>query len=60
MEIRSNAIVPLGYGKYARADKIIALDPIEEESQRGPGGASVCTSKGSASPSLDLVPKGPS
>lgn len=37
MDVRSNAVVPLGYGKYARADKIIALDPIEEESQRGPG-----------------------
>ena len=37
MDIRSNVMVPLGYGKYAKADKIIALDPIEEESQRGPG-----------------------
>ncbi len=35
MEIRTNVIVPLGYGKYARADKIIALEPIEDD--RGPG-----------------------
>jgi len=34
MEIKKNAIVPLGYGKYYRADKIIGLEPIEEE--RGP------------------------
>lgn len=35
MEIRQNVIVSLGYGKYVRADKIIALEPIEDE--RGPG-----------------------
>lgn len=35
MEVRENVIVPLGYGKFVRSDKIIALDPIEEE--RGPG-----------------------
>ncbi|NLS45360.1 MAG: hypothetical protein GX969_06450 [Firmicutes bacterium] len=35
MEVREQAIVPLGYGKYARSDKIIALDPIETD--RGPG-----------------------
>ncbi|MDI6874189.1 hypothetical protein [Candidatus Solincola sp.] len=34
MEVRKNAIVPLGYGKYYRADKIIGLEPIGEE--RGP------------------------
>ncbi len=34
MEVRRNAIVPLGYGKYFRADKIVGLEPIEEE--RGP------------------------
>lgn len=34
MEVRKNAIVPLGYGKYYRADKIVGLEPIEEE--RGP------------------------
>ncbi len=35
MEIKEQAIVPLGYGKYARSDRIIALDPIETD--RGPG-----------------------
>lgn len=34
MEIREQVIVPLGYGKYVRSDKIIALEPIEED--RGP------------------------
>jgi len=28
-------IIPLGYGKFVRSDKIIALEPIEED--RGPG-----------------------
>jgi len=35
LEIRENAIIPLGYGKFVRSDKIVALDPIEEN--RGPG-----------------------
>lgn len=35
MEIRENIIIPLGYGKFVRSDKIIALEPIEED--RGPG-----------------------
>lgn len=35
MEIRENTIIPLGYGKFARSDKIVALDPIEDN--RGPG-----------------------
>ena len=35
MEIRENELVPLGYGKFARSDKIIALEPIENN--RGPG-----------------------
>jgi hypothetical protein len=34
MEIRRNAIVPLGYGKYYRSDKVIGLEPIEKD--RGP------------------------
>ncbi len=34
MEIRRNEIVPLGYGKYYRSDKIIGFEPIAEE--RGP------------------------
>jgi hypothetical protein len=35
MEIREQIMVPLGYGKFARSDKIVSLEPIEEE--RGPG-----------------------
>jgi hypothetical protein len=35
MEVKQNIMVPLGYGKYARSDKIITLEPIEED--RGPG-----------------------
>lgn len=35
MEVRQNQVVPLGYGKYVRSDKIIGLEPIEDE--RGPG-----------------------
>ncbi|QQY80803.1 hypothetical protein JL105_01195 [Keratinibaculum paraultunense] len=35
MEIRGNTIVPLGYGKFVRSDKIVALVPIEDN--RGPG-----------------------
>lgn len=35
MDIRGNCIVPLGYGKFVRSDKIIGLEPIEEN--RGPG-----------------------
>ncbi len=35
MEIKENVIIPLGYGKFVRSDKIIALEPIEED--RGPG-----------------------
>lgn len=35
MEIKDGKMVPLGYGKFARSDKIISLEPIEDE--RGPG-----------------------
>jgi hypothetical protein len=35
MEIRENIMVPLGYGKFVRSDKIVSLEPIEDE--RGPG-----------------------
>jgi len=35
METREKVIVPLGYGKFVRSDKIIALEPIEDD--RGPG-----------------------
>lgn len=35
MEIRKDIIVPLGYGKFIRSDKIVGLQPIEDD--RGPG-----------------------
>lgn len=35
MKVIADRLVPLGFGKYVRADKIIALVPIEEE--RGSG-----------------------
>ena len=35
MEVRENIMVPLGYGKFVRSDKIVSLEPIENE--RGPG-----------------------
>lgn len=35
MEIRKNVIVPLGYGKFIKSDKITGLEPIEDD--RGPG-----------------------
>jgi hypothetical protein len=35
MKIVPDRIVPLGFGKYVRADRIVALVPIEED--RGPG-----------------------
>jgi hypothetical protein len=34
MEVRENVMVTLGYGKYFRSDRIIGLEPIEED--RGP------------------------
>lgn len=35
MDIRDNVMVALGYGKFVRSDKIISLEPIEDD--RGPG-----------------------
>lgn len=35
MEIRENIMVALGYGKFVRSDKIVSLEPIEDD--RGPG-----------------------
>jgi hypothetical protein len=35
MEIKEGVMVPLGYGKFVRSDKIISMEPIEDE--RGPG-----------------------
>ena len=35
MKVVPDRIVPLGFGKYVRADRIVGLVPIEED--RGPG-----------------------
>jgi hypothetical protein len=35
MRIAQGRIVPLGYGKYVRADRIVGMEPIEDG--RGPG-----------------------
>lgn len=35
MKITRGLIVPLGYGKYIRSDRIVGIEPIEEG--RGPG-----------------------
>lgn len=35
MQVKENEIIPLGYGKFVRSDKIVSLEPIESE--RGPG-----------------------
>lgn len=35
MQVRENYMIPLGYGKFVRSDKIVSLEPIEDE--RGPG-----------------------
>lgn len=35
MRIQTGVIVPLGYGKYVRSDRVTSITPIEEE--RGPG-----------------------
>jgi hypothetical protein len=35
MKIQSSVLVPLGFGKYVRSDRVTALIPIEED--RGPG-----------------------
>jgi hypothetical protein len=35
MKIQAGHLVPLGYGKYVRSDRIVGLEPIEED--RGPG-----------------------
>jgi hypothetical protein len=48
MEIRRNEIVPLGYGKYYRSDKIVGFEPIGEE--RGPAKRTYVYIEGRAEP----------
>jgi hypothetical protein len=35
MRIQSGVLVPLGYGKYVRSDRVASVSPIEDD--RGPG-----------------------
>lgn len=35
VEVRSNVIVPLAYGKYVWADKVVGLEPLDERENRG-------------------------
>lgn len=37
MRVEKGLMVPLGYGKYFRSDRIVGLEPIDEEDGRGPG-----------------------
>ncbi|NLJ78940.1 MAG: PCRF domain-containing protein [Tissierellia bacterium] len=48
MELKENIIVPLGYGKFIRSDRIVALEPIEND--RGPGKRTYVYAEGIDSP----------
>lgn len=48
MKVVPNHIVPLGYGKYFRSDRIAGLEPIEEG--RGPGRRTRVYVEGGAEP----------
>lgn len=50
MEIRKDVVVPLGYGKFIRSDKIIGLEPIEDD--RGPGKRTYVYVEGAKSPMI--------
>lgn len=48
MRIAQGRIVPLGYGKYVRSERIVAMEPIEEG--RGPGRRTRVWVEGAADP----------
>ena len=48
MKIQSSILVPLGFGKYVRSDRVTALVPIEEE--RGSGRRTFVHLEGENSP----------
>jgi hypothetical protein len=48
MRIQTDQIVSLGYGKFARGDEIVAIEPIVEG--RGPGRRSLVWVRGLTSP----------
>jgi hypothetical protein len=51
MASRASALVPLGYGKWARADRIYALVPLEGD-ERGDGRRTVVHVEGLADPAI--------
>ena len=50
MRVERGIMVPLGYGKYFRSDRIVGLEPIEEEEGRGPGRRTLVYAEGVADP----------
>lgn len=48
MRVHSGVLVPMGYGKYVRSDRVVAIVPIEEE--RGPGRRTFVYMDGQAEP----------
>lgn len=48
MRVQNGVLVPLGYGKYVRSDRVTAVLPIEEE--RGPGRRTFVHVEGQAEP----------
>ena len=48
MKIKSSVLVPLGFGKYVRSDRVTALVPIEED--RGPGKRTFVHIEGESNP----------
>ena len=48
MRIQSGQLVALGYGKYARSDEVVAIEPITEG--RGPGRRSLVWVRGLPEP----------
>ncbi len=52
MKIQPSVIVPLGYGKYVKSDRVTAVVPIEDE--RGPGRRTFVYAAPSFTPHLRL------
>ena len=48
MRIQSGQLVSLGYGKYARSDEVVAVEPITDD--RGPGRRSLVWVRGLPEP----------
>lgn len=54
MRVQNGVLVPLGYGKYVRSDRVATIVPIEQE--RGPGRRTFVYVEGLDDP---MVPRGP-